>query len=101
MALSPLLKDIDANNLAAKIKLGFMACEIAPDVIEKVPVAKIAVNLKALIVGKIAIPANVWLTYIRLSCWSYVDTEHFSEFVAAFRPWRLDGSSVSLGRQRI
>jgi hypothetical protein len=90
------LQDKDADNLAAKIKLGHMACELAPDWIEKQPLSKIQVNLTALAAAKVAIPIGTWLVLIKKTCWDHLDAERFDKFLQTFRPWSLPSDPKAL-----
>ncbi len=84
-------KDTAADNLLAKCKLGFVACDLAPDVIEKAPLAKIQAGLTTLAKANVTIPISAWLVLVKKTCWDHIDGERFDKFLMTFRPWPLSG----------
>ncbi len=75
--------------MAAKIKLGYAACLIAPDVIMKTPLLQIRGAMSLLIAASYQVPVEAWLVFLMKTCCEHIDNERFDKFVVAFRPWRL------------
>ncbi len=89
LTLVSLHKDTEANNLAAKCKLGFAALELAPDVIEKLPLDKLILNMSMLIKAKIPLTLMIWMVLVVKVCWSHIGSERFEKLVQVLRPWLL------------
>ncbi len=76
--------------MVAKIKLGYAACELAPEPIVNLPLAKIKGNME-LLKNHVEFPIHVWIILVQKACWDHIEAERFDKFVQAFRPWRLLG----------
>jgi hypothetical protein len=84
---------MDADRLSAKIKLGFAACQLAPDQIDKIPIQLVRQTMDALRTAHIACPAVVWLHLVWKTACEHVEHERFDMFVQTFRPWRMPSDS--------
>lgn len=60
--------DLDADNLSAKIKVGYAAGEVAPDIIDKQPAGKIPTNMQLVYSGGHTVPPRAWLILINKTC---------------------------------
>ncbi len=87
--MRPRREDKIADTLQLKIKLGYLACDLAPPVIERSSLPRIKICMQGLYKELETCPMAVWLTLIKKSVWEHLEHERFDNFVTCLRPWRL------------
>jgi hypothetical protein len=85
-----------ADNLAAHVKLGRAACELAPAQIFKLDIAGLIARISQLDTAQVPLPSSIWLHLLAKVACSHLEREAIPEFVRCVLPWKTSGVADKL-----